>query len=220
MVLGAEGWWVAATGIWVRGTVGWHEDHTACRQAWRVGAAEPWLSPQRDGERLVHNLGKGIWPGRQGRDDSSWLPVGQVGSDVPRAAPLHHVYHPTSTFLPAAPAPQPGLARPSMPHGMALAPAMAGCREDRAHPTGPARGARGGTPGFWGRQDCTHRCGRGVHWRAAGLGLQAAQRSGAAAMWPVCVWAAGRVGEKEGEEAAEAAAPLISSFLNTFKPWC
>lgn len=37
-------------------------------------------------------------------------------------------------------------------------------------------------------------------------------------MWPVCVWAAGRVGEKEGEEAAEAAAPLISSFLNTFKP--
>lgn len=39
-------------------------------------------------------------------------------------------------------------------------------------------------------------------------------------MWPVCVWAAGRVGEKEGEEAAEAAAPLISSFLNTFKPWC
>lgn len=35
----------------------------------------------------------------------------------------------------------------------------------------------------------------------------------------MCVGGIG-VGEKEGEEAAEAAAPLISSFLNTFRLWC
>lgn len=50
-----------------------------------------------------------------------------------------------------------------------------------------------------------------------GSGAAGCRQSRAAAMWPVCVWAAGRVGEKEGEEAAEATAPLISSFLNTFK---
>lgn len=120
----------------------------------------------------------------------------------------------------SAPAPWPGLAHLSMPHGLAPALAMAGHRGHRAHPTGPAKDACGGTPGFWGRQGCAHGCRMGVCQRGAGLGLQAARQSRAAAMWPVCVWAAGRVGEKEGEEAAEAAAPLISSFLNTFKPWC
>lgn len=103
--------------------------------------------------------------------------------------------------------------------GTALATARH--REHQEHATSPARGAHGDTPGFWGRQGCACRRRTGVCWWGAGLGLQAAQRRRrAAAMWPVCVWAAGRVGEKEGEEAAEAAAPLISSFLNTFKPWC
>lgn len=68
----------------------------------------------------MHSLGKGIQLGWQGQEDSSWLPVWQVGSGVPRAAPLHHVKHPTSTLLPVAPAPWPGLARPSMPRGLAL----------------------------------------------------------------------------------------------------
>lgn len=93
--------------------------------------------------------------------------------------------------------------------------------EGTARPTGPGGDTPGCTPGiFFGGKDCTHGHTTGVRRRGAGLGLQAARRSRAAAMWPVCVWAAGRVGEKEGEEAAEAAAPLISSFLNTFKPWC
>lgn len=80
---------------------------------------------------------------------------------------------------------------------------------------GPERRRPRRSPGIGGQQGRVHT--RGLWW-GAGLGLRAARQSRAAAMWPVCVWAAGRVGEKEGEEAAEAAAPLISSFLNTFKP--
>lgn len=165
---GAQGW------SRVRRAGGWHPQGYGLGGRW--GGTRTTLctvrhgAPRQDGERLGRSPGKGTWTGRQGLEDSCWLPVGQVGSDVPRAAPLHHLNHPTSAL-------QPSLARPSMPHGLALALAMAGHRRHRAHASGLARGACGGTPGFWRRQGCARRRRTAVHWRGAGPGLPAAQWS-------------------------------------------
>ena len=194
MIRGAEGWQVAPTGTWVRGTLGWHEDHTAHGRALRVGGAEPCLAPQRDGERLVHSLGEGIRPGWQGREDSSWLPVGQVRSGVPRAAPLHHMKHLTSTHLPV---PQPHgqvlLIRPcpmgwhqhwpwpvtegtehtppALPKMPVEAPQDFG--GGRAVPMGAGRGFARGEQGWGCRRPSRgelQRCGRYVCGRQAGWG--------------------------------------------------
>lgn len=164
-------------------------------RALRVGGAEPWLTPQWDGEWLVHSLGKGIQLGWQGQEDSSWLPVGQVGSGVSRAASLHHVKHPTSTLLPVALAPWSSLSCPSMPHGLALhwprpvtestknmPPALPEAPTEtpqdfgggRAVPAGAGQGFTGGEQGWGCRRPGggaeLRRCGRYVCGRQAGWG--------------------------------------------------
>lgn len=202
MVVGAEGCSPLERG-W--GTVRRHKEHTAHRQALRVGGSEH--TAQRDGEQPRHGLGR-----TAGMGGFILASCGAGGLWFPRAAPLCHVKHP-------APA---SCQRPWLALAPWVAPvlAMACHRGHQAHPSSPIGGACGAALRFWGRPGRAHGCRTKVGVWGAGLGVRAARQSRAAEMWPVCAWAALGVGEKEGEEAAEAAAPLISSFLNTFRPWC
>jgi len=145
--------------------VGWHKDqpHRAelAMEGGRCRALAHPAQPRQGDTAKAAGTG-GLIP----------APCGAGGVWCPRAAPPHPIKHPTSTVPPAAPAPRPGLARPSMPHGLAGTSATAGGRGHQGHPTGHTGDARGGTPGFRESQGRARGRRTGVQGRGAGLGLQ------------------------------------------------